>query len=187
MLLLITVIGLALLWYFVLSPSRSNLAPSAKNAAQPAQARVELPVRFKIPSINVNAAVEYVGLTPLMDMDAPKDPANVGWYSIGPRPGEVGSAVIDGHFGYRNNLPAVFDNLSKLPPGDKVYVEDKTGGVVIFVVRESRNYDPSSDATAVFRSNDGKAHLNLITCEGTWNESQKSYLTRLVVFTDKEV
>lgn len=180
---------LALAWYFVLSPSRTGPVSSTSNVATISKlepARAGLPVRLKIPAINVSAAVEYVGLTPQGDLDAPKNPANTGWYSLGPRPGEAGSSVIDGHFGYRDNIAAVFDNLSKLRADDKIYVEDKKGTAAIFVVRETQNYDLQADATAVFRSSDGKAHLNLITCEGTWNASQKSYSNRLVVFADKQ-
>lgn len=146
-----------------------------------------LPKRIKIPSITVNAVFDYVGLTSQGDLDVPKGPTNAGWYNQGPRPGEVGSSVIDGHFGYKNNLPAVFDNLHKLQGGDNLYVEDEKGAMAKFVVRESRTYGPNEDATAVFRSSDGKAHLNLITCQGVWNKSQKSYSTRLVVFADKVI
>ncbi|MDO8591457.1 MAG: class F sortase, partial [bacterium] len=82
--------------------------------------------------------------------------------------------------------PAVFDNLSKLRSGDKLYIKDQNGATYTFVVRESRDYDPKANTTGIFISNDGKAHLNLITCEGTWNKSQKSYSNRLIVFTDKQ-
>ena len=62
----------------------------------------DLPVRLKIPSISINAAVNYVGLTPEGEMDVPKNPPDVAWFDIGPRPGENGSAVIDGHSGWKN-------------------------------------------------------------------------------------
>ncbi len=98
----------------------------------------------------------------------------------------MGSAVMAGHYGWLNNSPAIFDNLSKLQTGDKVYIEDDKGLVISFVVREIRSYDPKADATDVFSSSDGKSHLNLITCEGIWNKASGSYSKRLVVFTDKE-
>jgi sortase A len=146
-----------------------------------------LPVRFRIPKINIDAAVERVGLTPEGDMDAPKGPASVAWYSQGPHPGEQGSAVVAGHFGWIDDIPAVFDNLHTLQPGDHVYVEDEKGATITFVVREFRMYNPNEEAVNVFGSNDGKAHLNLITCQGVWNKDQKSYSTRLVVFADQEM
>lgn len=144
-----------------------------------------LPVRLKIPKIKVDATLDHVGLTPDGDLDAPKDPANAAWYTLGPRPGDSGNAVIDGHFGYKNRVPAVFDNLHTLHPGDNLYVEDDQGTTVAFVVRELRTYRPDEDTTDVFRPNDGGAHLNLITCKGAWNKEQEIYSARLVVFADK--
>ena len=146
-----------------------------------------LPVRLTIPKINVDAAVDYVGVTPQGELGVPKGPTNAAWYELGPRPGDKGSAVIDGHFGYKNNIPAVFDKLYTLQKSDNMYVIDDKGKTAIFVVRELRTYGQNEDSSGIFISSDGKAHLNLITCQGTWSESQKSYSNRLVVFADKEI
>jgi hypothetical protein len=78
------------------------------------QASPGLPVRLKIPSINVDAPIEYVGLTSDGAMDVPKGHVKVAWFNLGPSPGEIGSSVIAGHYGWKNNIPAVFDNLHKL-------------------------------------------------------------------------
>jgi sortase A len=144
------------------------------------------PVRLTIPGINVDAAVEYVGLTSDGAMDVPGNTRNAGWYKLGPNPGQAGSAVIAGHLDGKKGEPGVFNNLATLKPGDKLSVIDDQGVTTTFVVRESRRYDPEADASEVFGSSDGQAHLNLITCEGVWNETQQSYSDRLVVFTDKE-
>jgi LPXTG-site transpeptidase (sortase) family protein len=146
----------------------------------------KLPVRFKIPKINIDAAIKYVGITLQGAMDVPKGPSDVAWFNLGPRPGESGSAVIVGHFGWKNNIPAVFDNLNKLQNGDKIYIEDGNGITTTFLVRKIQIYGENESASDVFNSSDGKAHLNLITCQGIWNKIQKSYSNRLVVFTDKE-
>lgn len=145
-----------------------------------------LPVRLVIPAIKVSSMVEYVGFTSGGAMGVPKSMDTVAWFELGQRPGENGSAVIAGHYGIKNGKGSVFDNLYKLRKGDKIYIEDNKGKIISFVVRESRRYDPGADAKAVFGSSDGKAHLNLVTCEGTWNNISKSYSKRLVVFTDKE-
>lgn len=155
-------------------------------AEEPEAVDVGLPLRLRIPIIQVDAVVDYLGLTPEGLMDVPEGPVTVGWYKHGPRPGEKGNAVIDGHFGWKNNLPAVFDNLHKLHIGDKIYVEDNAGVINTFVVRELRRFDPEADATEVFISTDGKSHLNLITCEGIWNAASKTFSKRLVVFAQKE-
>ena len=142
-------------------------------------------MHLRIPKINVDAAIQYVGLTPQGAMDVPKGPADVAWFDLGPRPGENGSAVIAGHEGWKDGIHAVFDNLHTLQKGDKLYVEDENGTTITFVVREVKLYDQNQDASDVFGSSDGAAHLNLITCAGTWHAAEKSYSNRLVVFTDK--
>ncbi|MDP2930781.1 MAG: class F sortase [bacterium] len=144
------------------------------------------PVRLKIPGIDIDAVVEYVGFTPDGAMDAPKSQDSVAWFELGPRPGENGSAVMAGHYGWKNGKGSVFDDLYKLREGDKLYVEDDKGLIVSFTVRKSRRYDPGADASEVFDSNDGKSHLNLITCEGSWDKASKTYSERLVVFADKD-
>lgn len=156
------------------------------NIAEVKKVEIKLPVRLRIPQINVDAPIEYVGLTADGVMDSPIVPDVTGWYNLGPKPGEIGSAVIDGHFGWKNGIPAVFDNLHKLSKGDKIYVEDDNGVTITFVVRNIRSYDSKADASDVFGSSDGKAHLNIVTCEGPWNINLKSRPSRIVVFTDKE-
>jgi LPXTG-site transpeptidase (sortase) family protein len=147
---------------------------------------VGLPVRLLIPEINVDSVIENVGLTSEGRVGVPVGPEGAAWFELGPRPGEKGSAIIDGHSGWRNGIPAVFDNLHKLDKGDKIHIEDDKGEIITFVVREFRTYGPKEDAPDVFGSSDGGAHLNLITCTGVWNNIDKTHSDRLVVFTDRE-
>lgn len=151
------------------------------------QLTVGLPIHLKIPKINVDVELESVGFTKEGAVAIPQGPTLPAWFSLGPRPGDVGNAIIVGHFGWKNNIPAVFDDLHKLERGDKLSVLDEKGVVSTFVVTEIRTYEESDVASEVFISTDGKVHLNLITCSGVWNKTQKSYSTRLVVFTDKEI
>lgn len=183
--------SLALLFYVLpINLTQSGPAVRVQNAVVPPkkeQIVYGLPVRLKIPKINVDTTLEYVGLTSGGAVGVPKSPTSAAWFNLGPRPGERGSAVITGHYGYwLNGKVGVFTNLYKLRKGDKIYVKDEKGVTATFVVREFRTYDPKANASSVFVSTDGKAHLNLITCEGTWNKISKSYPKRLVVFTDKE-
>ena len=151
------------------------------------QANPGVPVRLKIPKINVDAVIELAGIAPSGEIGAPKDPSTTAWFDLGPRPGDIGNAIIDGHFGkWKNGGGSVFDNLNKLIKGDKIYIEDENGTTFTFVVRELKIYDPAADASSVFNSTDGKPHLNLVTCEGVWIPSQKTFTKRLVVFTDRE-
>lgn len=166
-----------------------NPTPLTENIIAPDQQQevaVGLPMRLKIPSISIDVAIEYVGLTPDGAMDIPKSTDEVGWFEFGQKPGEEGNAVIAGHYGLYAGKPSVFDELHKLTLGDKIYVEDDKGSTISFVVRESRSYDPLADATEVFSSEDEKSHLNLVTCEGTWDDDTKSFSKRMVIFADKE-
>jgi LPXTG-site transpeptidase (sortase) family protein len=116
-------------------------------------------------------------------MEVPAGTVDVAWFALGPHPGQVGSAVIGGHFGIENGVPFVFYNLNKLSIGDYIYIVDDEGNTITFVVNSTALFAANADATTVFTSNDGKAHLNLITCEGIWNEVAGEYPERTVVFT----
>ena len=146
------------------------------------------PVRLTIPKLNINAGFQYNGLKPDGTIEVPSNIYDVGWFTGSARPGEKGVAIVTGHVAQiRRSVvtkPGVFSNLSALSVGDRLSVVNDKGESFTFVVREIRTYDPSADATDVFTSNDGGAHLNLITCEGSWDQAQLSYTQRLVVFTD---
>ena len=163
------------------SPPVTDTATVAQEIAVPG-----LPKRLKIPSINVDVPLEYVGVTATGAMDIPKSTQDVGWFEFGKRPGEIGNAVLAGHFGLYAGKPSVFDNLHELKKDEKIIIEDENGAIITFVVRESKSFDPTADATEVFSSDDEKSHLNLITCQGDWNKDDKSFSQRLVVFADKE-
>src|ERR1035437_3188256 len=179
-----TVVAFSVIVIFLPNDTAVGGAKSMASADQ-AISKV-LPVRLKIPAINVDAAIESVGLTPEGAMGAPEGPDDVAWFNLGTRPGENGSAVIDGHSGWKDGIPAVFDTLHALHKGDKIYVEDEKGSTTTFVVRELRTLGAKEDATSVFSSSDGKEHLNLITGEGTWDPVSRTSSERLIVFADKE-
>lgn len=156
------------------------------NNVLPSKEKVGLPVRFKIPKIKVDTIIEGVGIAPDGTMGVPKGPLDVAWYNLGPRPGESGSAVIDGHSGWKDNIKAVFDDLYKLKKGDKIYIEDDKGVTITFIITELKSYTSDQNDLSVFISKDGRSHLNLITCSGPWNDIEKSHPTRLIVFADRE-
>lgn len=167
------------------TPTTNIAALSGQTEVESATVSFGLPKRLKIPKINVNAVVDPMGLEPNGDMQAPSGPKTTGWYKFGSNPGNVGSAAIAGHQGrWKTGEDSVFDDLNKLGMGDEVYVEDEHGQVATFTVRETRTYGQNESAPDVFVSHDGKAHLNLITCSGDWDRAQRTYLNRLVVFTD---
>ena len=144
-----------------------------------------IPVRLIVPAIDIDTTIAPTGLTAGGAMGVPVGPTGTTWFDLGPRPGQIGSAVIAGHEGWKDGIFAIFDNLYKIKPGDDIYIVDDRGATTTFVVRSLQLYGQNANAASVFESSDGKAHLNLITCEGTWNAAEKSYSDRLVVFADE--
>jgi len=149
----------------VLGSSKTETANRTENSP--------LPKRLRVPKINIDTDIEYVGMTDGGTMDVPGSSTTAGWWKLGVSPGERGSAVIAGHYNGENGNPGVFAELDKLKPGDNILVEDDKGKSVSFIVRESRIYKSGEDAPDVFGQKDGGSHLNLITCDGVWDEAQK--------------
>jgi len=173
------------LYAFHMHQKKSLNIPIQPNVLSSIESHEEVrasPVRLTIPKIHIDAAIEYVGLTTNEEMDVPKNTDNVGWFALGPRPGEKGSAVLAGHKNSANGKAGVFADLDKLKVGDKLYITDNKGGTTAFVVSASRTYHPGY-ADDVFNRDDA-AHINLITCDGWWDEIKRSYSERLVVFAD---
>src|ERR1700722_5858119 len=103
-------------------------APTGPVEAAPTQgaAQVAEPVSLVIPSIGVTTALVQLGLTSSGALQVPPTAAVAGWYTGGPRPGSIGSAVIAGHIDSTAG-PGVFFRLSQLRPGDRVYVKRADG------------------------------------------------------------
>lgn len=170
------VLGLAMGFMSTQKPSDVPLLAIGENA----------PSRLIISKIGVDAIIEPVGLTQKGAMGSPSSPETVAWFQLGKQPGETGTAVLAGHYGWKSAQSAVFDSLHTLIIGDKISVQDINGETVVFTVSNVRSYDLTDIAPEAFSSNDGKAHLTLITCEGVWDANLKKYSGRLVVFADKE-
>lgn len=142
-----------------------------------------LPRYLIIPKIKVNAVVETIGITSANAVQVPKGYGNVGWYKLGPKPGDSGSSLISGHFARKTSGWAVFNNLYKLRKGDVVNVKDSKGQLLRFIVTATKLYPYNASTSALFASDDA-SHLNLVTCTGTWINALKGFNKRLVIFTD---
>ncbi len=143
------------------------------------------PVRLIIPAIAINAPVEWVGTQHNADLATPtQNPwQDVGWYNLGPHPGERGSAVIDGHLDRPGGFPAVFWRLRDLHVGDEVLVKNTSGKTLRFQVTRIELYPPQDAPIQDIFGNWGGTYLNLITCAGDWIPSQHQTNLRLVVYT----
>ncbi len=170
------------------APTTTIALPTATNVPPPPSPTTIpdvgiLPTQLRIPVIGVNAKVEHVGKTANGAMDVPKDVFNVAWFDLGVKPGNSGNAVIDGHLDGYNIPAAVFINLDRLQPGNKVYVRDDKGKELTFEVYGKQVYDYDKAPLDKIFGSAFESHLNLITCNGTFDNKNKNYSQRLVVFT----
>lgn len=149
--------------------------------SQPEPAVFSRPVRLSIPTISVDAKVEEVGVAKNGTMATPSSFKTVGWYKYGPMPGEIGSAVLDGHPDNGLGLKGVFKRLGELEEGDDIFVYDKDGGKTQFKVTIVDTYEYTKvPVDQIFNENE-KPLLRLITCDGRWVREYKTYDTRIIV------
>jgi len=141
---------------------------------------VSYPKRLRIPGINLNAKVQYVGITKNGNMATPNNFTDVGWFKYGTIPGDQGSAVLAGHVDNGLAFPAVFAHLRELEIGDSVYVDTNGGHTIHFIVTDLRTYPYNARTEEIFSANGAKL-LRLITCAGNWIETYKTHDQRLVV------
>ncbi|MEV4558035.1 class F sortase [Kitasatospora sp. NPDC049285] len=157
---------------------------SAAGRGQGATVPVAPPVRLVIPRIGVDAPVAATGLNADGTVEVPPmdRPEQVGWYRNGPAPGETGPAVLLGHLDTRKG-PAVFHQLPRLAPGDRVELRREDGSTVAFRVRELVQYPKSRFPTELVYGNTTTAQLRLVTCGGALG-GDGHYLDNIIVLAD---
>jgi len=166
---------------FYVTPAESRGDP---DAASSAEERVSgIPVRLTIPALSVDTAVQKVGLTKAGKMGAPTNFTDVAWYKYGFIPGEEGNTVMAGHLDNAVGLPAVFKDLQRLRPGDDIFVRNSEGEEFHFKVTYTKSLPYDTDVTGDIFGPSIASNLVLITCEGDWNQSLRSYSDRFVVFS----
>jgi hypothetical protein len=123
------------------------------------------PDRLVVPALGLDVDVLGLGLTTAGSLEVPSAPFPAGWYTGSPTPGEVGPAVIAGHVSY-NGAPGVFEDLSRLRPGDEIQVVREDGTTAPFVVTRTADYDKTAFPTEAVYGDIAHAGLRLITCGG---------------------
>ena len=177
-------------WTFVHAvvyvPEDAGPVPVMQEGASPGLYQVgtsSLPARLTIPSLGINTHIQYVGENAQGNMRAPDNFTDVAWYEYGTVPGDVGSAVIDGHVDNGLGLDGVFKHLSDIIVGADVYIETNGGTMLHFKVSDIEVYPYQNVPTAALFTQHDAAHLNLITCDGTWVAGGDTYDHRIVIYT----
>ena len=143
-----------------------------------------LPVSVTIPTIGVQSKLLRLGRNKDGTMEVPNlftSAAEAAWYKYSVTPGQVGTAVIEGHVDSYQG-PAVFFRLGALRPGNHVNVTLADGITAVFRVTGVREYPKDKYPANIVYGPTNYAALRLITCGGGFSAVTGHYLSSVVVF-----
>jgi sortase (surface protein transpeptidase) len=166
------------------TPTRpATAAPEPAEPVEPAEERAALPVRVRIPAIDVDSPLLHLGLDAdgAIAVPAGDDIDLAAWFDGSPRPGEDGPAVIEGHVDSPNGA-SVFYDLSALEPGHEIQVDREDGSSLTFVVEKVEAYPKDEFPTSRVYANTDGPELRVITCGGDWDPAVGHYEDNTVVF-----
>ena len=186
----------------------SNVWPLAQPSAQPAQPAAIIthstdqpdenkpdagytwqgsandPKKIIMPSIDVDAYLQNVGIDQNKEIAVPNNIHMGGWFVDSVRPGEKGLSIIDGHL----NGPSqdgIFINLEKVKSGDTYTIEFGDGSKKQFRIKDVKVVDLDEAASVLFSQDPAITNqLTLITCGGTYDQQARLYDKRVIVTSE---
>ncbi len=139
------------------------------------------PVRARIGSVGINAAVRPVGVQADGQMQLPADPRVLGWYRYGMAPASGrGATVLAGHLDAEGFGIGPLVGLRDVQVEDTVVVTVADGRTQQYVVEKVRRFDRQGLPQSLF-SRTGLERLHLITCGGAYDPDNGGYQKNLVV------
>jgi sortase (surface protein transpeptidase) len=121
-----------------------------------------------------------LGLQSDGSLQVPPNAYLTGWFTGGPRPGEIGPSVIAGHVHW-NDRWGVFERLSEMLPGDLISVIRADSTTITFRVTRVSHFKKTRFPTDLVYGNVDYVALRLITCSG-YSSGRRAYLYNVVVF-----
>lgn len=156
-----------------------NLQPKVE-VAQHSTQNPSQPAKITIPDIGVDAVIESLGLTKDNAVDVPKSLWTTAWFNQSSKPGSNGPAMIVGHYSAYGR--AVFANLKKLTPGQKIIITDEKGQQFTFAVKQKRDWPQAEVPMAELLGNrTSKPRLEIITCGGGYIKASRDFTNRTVI------
>ena len=104
-----------------------------------------------------------------------------GWYALGPKPGEIGAAVIVGHVD-GDHSEGIFFQLHEVQPGDEILVNRRDSATARFVVDHVERVPKSDFPTERVYGSTGRPELRVITCGGPFDPEARSYRDNVIVY-----
>ena len=139
------------------------------------------PTGIDIPSVGIRSTT-FVDLSVSADgtLSVPGTANEVGFYTGGPTPGQLGPAVLGAHVDSTQG-PGIFFRLGAIKPGAEIKVNRADGSVTTFTVDKVATYPKDRFPTEeVYRGDFTKSEIRLVTCGGAFEV--KHYLDNVVVF-----
>ncbi len=151
------------------------------NPADPGPARSR-PVSLSVPTIGIAVPIGLLGLEPNGTVMVPNTAAEVGWFKLGPTPGQLGASVLLGHVDSSSGI-GVFFWLKRLSPGSTINVGLANGVDLTFTVTRVAQFAKTAFPRRLVYTSPGTRSLNLVTCGGVFNQATGSYESNVVVFS----
>ena len=158
-----------------------GIGPAAANGPSLHQSP---PVSVAIPEIGVQSKLLHLGRNKDGSMQVPNlttSASEAAWYKYSVTPGQIGTAVIEGHVDSYDG-PAVFFRLGALKPGSHIDVTLADGITGVFRVTGVREYAKDEFPAKIIYGPSEYAALRLITCGGDFDPATGHYLSSVVVF-----
>lgn len=146
------------------------------------------PRYISIPSINVNARVQKVGVTSSGNIDVAKKMADTAWYDGSAKPGQQGQVFIDGQTSFSSSTAASFNDLPKLALGSEITIQTGNGAVYNYKVMKAETVATSKvNMQQALNTYNGAARgLTLMTCTGTYDYKAGDATERYIVYAVQE-
>jgi Sortase domain len=166
------------------SPAASAAGKIGPVAVKGPTLHQSLPVSVTIPAIGVRSKLLRLGLNRDGTIQVPSlttSADEAAWYKYSVTPGQVGTAVIEGHVD-SDQGPAVFFRLGALRPGNRIDVTLSDGIAAVFRVTGVREYAKDKYPAKMIYGAVDYAALRVITCGGAFDYTTGHYLSSIVVF-----
>jgi hypothetical protein len=156
--------------------SAPKTAPEPPGPTPPAPTPTPAPripvVSLQLPEFGVDSSIEQLGFINGLQMDAPHNPHDTGWYPMWDWPGVPGNAIFAAHVNHYPGIIGPFYNLASMGAGDEVDLTLDDGEVLRYSVISNTRYDVStidmSHLIAAPERPPGDQWVTLVTCGGTF-------------------
>ncbi len=144
------------------------------------------PKRVVIPKIGVDAFIQNVGVDQHNQIAVPNNIHVAGWFVDSVIPGNDGLSIIDGHVNGVSSDKGVFKRIDELSVGDSVQIAMGDNLIINFKVVSNQAVETAESASVLYSQNPTiKSQLNLITCAGNFNRTNRQYDKRQITILER--